>query len=345
MTDNVDRVVVVGASAGGVEASCRFVAGLPRDIEAPVLVVVHTSPTAPSALPGILARAGALEARHPEDGERLRNGVVYVAPPDHHLVLGEGAVRVTRGPRENGHRPAIDPLFRSAARSYGERAVGVVLSGVLDDGSAGIRVLKEAGGTAVVQDPDDAMYAPMPRNAMAAAAVDHVVAVADAGALVGKLVAELRGRSTREGSPVTDAPIERELTLTRMEQEDVSVGESLAPASHFSCPDCHGVLNEISEVGAVRYRCRVGHAWAPESLLAAQTEGLETALWMALRTLEEKASLARRLAERAIAGEARHSQARFERQAADAQEGADAIRALIARSSALTHARGEAAGA
>jgi two-component system chemotaxis response regulator CheB len=336
--------VVVGASAGGVEATSRFVHGLPADIEAAVLVVVHTSPSAPSALPGILSRAGEIEARHPADGEALRNGVVYVAPPDHHLLVLEGMVRLSRGPRENGHRPAIDPLFRSAARWFGNGAIGVVLSGVLDDGSAGIRVLKEAGGTAVVQDPADAQYAPMPANAIAATTVDHVVPVADAGALVAKLVAEL-GHHDLHGGAGMSAPVDRELTLTHVEQDDPEVGEGLAPASHFSCPDCHGVLNAITEGGSERYRCRVGHAWSSESLLAAQTEGLETALWMALRALEERASLARRLAKRAQGNAQPHSHGRFAQQADDAQNGADAIRDLLARSATLAQPVGDVAGA
>jgi two-component system chemotaxis response regulator CheB len=328
------RIVVVGASAGGVEATSQLVRSLPVDLAAPVLVTLHMSSNSPSALAAILDRAGPLPARQAVDGEELCDGVVLVARPDHHLLVEEGRVRVVRGPRENGHRPAIDPLFRSAARWYGARAVGVVLTGVLDDGSAGLRVLKQAGGVAVVQDPEDAMYDPMPRNALAATAVDHVVALADLGDLLAKVVSTLDERP--EGGSAVDEPrIARELSLTTMEVSDPAVGESVAPSSRFSCPDCAGVLNEIKEGDGVRFRCRVGHAWAPESLLAAQTEGLETALWMALRTLEEKVSLSRRLAARAEENGSRHSLARFTEQAEDAQRGADAIRDLLMRSGAL----------
>ena len=335
----MSQVIVVGASAGGVEAATQVIRRIPADVAAPILVVLHISSNAASALPDILQRAGELPAHHPVDYEPLRNGLVYVAPPDHHLLLGpEGTVRVVRGPRENGHRPAIDPLFRSAARYYGERAIGIVLSGALDDGAAGLRVLTDAGGTAIVQDPEDALYASMPEHALAFGEVRHVVPAGDMGPLVGKLVAELAGQQGEEQPMAEDRDrVDMELALTAL--EPVHEGDRLAPASHFSCPDCHGVLNEIAEGDEVRFRCRVGHAWSPESLLAALTDGLENALWMALRTLEEKASLARRLATRARDAETSHSQRRFEQQAADAQQGADAIRALIARASIVVPPR------
>lgn len=336
MGEDVRQVVVVGASAGGVEATTLLARGLPADLAAPVLVTVHISADAPSALPRILNRASGLPAKHPIDGEELRNGVLYVAPPDHHLLVERGRVRVVRGPRENGHRPAVDPLFRSAARHYGDHVVSVVLSGVLDDGSAGMRAVKQAAGIGCVQDPDDALYDSMPRNAMNAAPVDHVMPAADAGALVAKLVAELDTRP--QGDPtVHEAPIDVELTLTQLADAGIETAEGVGPSSPYSCPDCHGVLNEITELGAVRYRCRVGHAWSPESLLAAQTLGLEAALWMGLRALEEKASLARRLADRAHEVNAPTSERRFAEQADDAQQGADVIRALLARSGALGH--------
>jgi two-component system chemotaxis response regulator CheB len=336
---DVRQIVVVGASAGGVEATTELIRALPADLPAAVLMVVHISSNAPSALPGILSRRGALHAHHPRDGEALRNGVVYVAPPDHHLIVDGGRVRVVRGPRENGHRPAIDPLFRSAARHFGDHAVGVVLSGVLDDGSVGLRVIAEAGGVAVVQDPDDAMYDPMPRHALEAVETAHVAPLADIGSLLAKLVNELEVRplEVRPGvGPMDPDAMDVELSLTAMEVDDADQGESVAPASPFSCPDCHGVLNEIKDAAGVRFRCRVGHAWSPQSLLAAQTMNLETALWMALRTLEEKASLSRRLAGRAEGRGASHSERRFLEHAADAQQSADAIRALLAGSSILT---------
>jgi two-component system chemotaxis response regulator CheB len=183
-------VVVVGASAGGVEALRELVAGLSATLPATVLVVLHIPPHGGSALPAILSRSGPLPARHPGDREALAPGVVLVAPPDHHLVIDDGTVRTTRGPHHNGHRPAVDVLFRSAARAARERVVGVVLSGVLDDGTAGLEAIKKRGGLCVVQDPDDAGYPNMPENALAHVAVDHVVPARDMGRLLDRLCTE-----------------------------------------------------------------------------------------------------------------------------------------------------------
>src|SRR5438067_12132886 len=176
--------IVIGASAGGVDALQQLVAGLPADLPAAVFVVLHISPHGPSVLPRILSRAGPLRAAHPKDREAIRPGRVYVAPPDYHLLVSNGRVRVTRGPRENGHRPAVDALFRPAARSRGPRVVGAVLSGVLDDGTAGLLAVKQAGGLAVVQNPADALYSGMPQSALDNVAVDYTLPVADIPAVL-----------------------------------------------------------------------------------------------------------------------------------------------------------------
>jgi two-component system, chemotaxis family, protein-glutamate methylesterase/glutaminase len=181
-------LVVVGASAGGVEALQQFAAGLPADLPACVLVVLHVSPTSASVLPGILDRAGPLQATHAEDGSVLEHGRIYVAPPDSHLLVDETHVLLERGPPEHGHRPAVDPLFRSAARVFGERVVGVILSGALDDGALGLAAIKAGGGVTVAQDPEDAKYPSMPRNAIARAGADHVVAAGGMAELVARLV-------------------------------------------------------------------------------------------------------------------------------------------------------------
>jgi two-component system chemotaxis response regulator CheB len=184
------RIVVVGASAGGVEALITIARGLPSDLEAPVVVVLHRAPTSTSALPAILDRSGPLDARHAQDGEELAPGRIYVAPPDLHLLLEDGVVRLARGPREKGHRPAIDPLFRSAARAYGAGTIAVVLSGSRDDGAAGVAAVAERGGTVVVQDPTDAIYPSMPESAIAANHPEYVVPLAELAAIVARLAAE-----------------------------------------------------------------------------------------------------------------------------------------------------------
>jgi two-component system, chemotaxis family, protein-glutamate methylesterase/glutaminase len=282
-------VVVVGASAGGVEALRTLVAALPPDLPAAVLVVLHIPRGAPSALPAILDRAGPLPARRVIDGERLVYGRVYVAPADHHLLLVDGRIRLSRGPTENGHRPAVDPLFRSAARAYGPRVVGVVLSGSRDDGAAGAAAVAGQGGVVVVQDPAEALHPSMPEAVMRHTTVDHVLPAAK----IGPLLAELSGRTVTATDPVDDGLLNAEVEMA--ETMPVTTDQLGAPPSGFACPSCGGALFEIEKRPLPRFRCRVGHAWSPESLLAEQGEAVERALWVALRALEEKAALGSRL--------------------------------------------------
>jgi len=317
-------VVVVGASAGGVEALADLAASLPGDLPAAVFVVLHLPATGTSALPEILGRHGPLPAGHVRDGEPIQPGQIYVAPPDHHVLLRTGHVHVSRGPRENGHRPAIDPLFRSAAREYATRVVGVVLSGALDDGTGGLLAIKSRGGIAVVQDPTDALYPGMPGNALQHVEVDHVLPAAAMGELLVRLIADS-----------AEAPADPAPTGMRVEVEmegfslEAFEGDHPGRPSGFSCPDCHGVLWAIRDGGLERYRCRVGHAWSPESLLTQQSEALEAALWIALRSLEERAALARRLAEPARRRGHRITATRFEEQASEAQQAARLVRDLL----------------
>jgi two-component system, chemotaxis family, protein-glutamate methylesterase/glutaminase len=279
-------VVVVGASAGGVQALVELAQRLPGDLPAALLVVLHLGP-GKSALPEILSRAGPLPACHPADGEQLRPGRIYAAPPDQHMVLRDGRIKLLRGPRENGHRPAIDVLFRSAARTYGSRVVGLVLTGNLDDGTAGLLAVKRQGGIAMVQDPAEASYPSMPKSAMESVEVDHVLPVAGLAARLAQLA--------RTPAPTNGGQIGRE---PEMEEWLGQPGAEIGVPSGFTCPDCHGALWERPEGELVRYRCRTGHAFSPDSLAQAQEEGLEAALWAALRALEERISLARRIAKR-----------------------------------------------
>jgi two-component system chemotaxis response regulator CheB len=317
-------IVVVGASAGGVEALTDLAASLPSDLSAAVFVVLHLPATGTSALPEILRRHGPLPAAHVRDGEPIQPGRIYVAPPDHHVLVRTGHVHLSRGPRENGHRPAIDPLFRSAAREYAARVIGVVLSGALDDGTAGLLAIKSRGGIAVVQNPEDALYPGMPGNALEHAQVDHVLAAASMGTLLTRLLADLAE------PPADPAPIGMRVEV-EMEGFSMEAFEGNHPGrpSGFSCPDCHGVLWQIKDGGLERYRCRVGHAWSPEGLLTQQSEALEAALWVALRSLEERAALARRLAEPARRRGHAITATRFEEQAAEAQQAARLVRDLL----------------
>jgi two-component system chemotaxis response regulator CheB len=317
-------VVAIGASAGGVEALGRLVAQLPADLPAAVFVVLHVPPTGTSVLPRILARAGPLPAGHAVDGSRPEHGRIYVAPPDCHLLLEAELIRVVRGPRENGHRPAADPLLRTAARAYGARACGIVLSGSLDDGTAGLRTVKICGGATLVQDPQDALYPAMPRSAIKIVGPDHIL---DAEALGAAIAALARGDSVpsslprrRAAAAQSGAPAIRPET-----DEDAQPGRRAA----FSCPDCGGALWETDEGGLLHFRCRVGHAYSENGLLHGQAETIEAALWTALRALEERTALNRRLAGRLRDTGRAEVAARFEERANGTEADARFLRSVI----------------
>src|SRR5262245_33352120 len=315
-------IIVVGASAGGVEALMKLVRDLPADLPAAVFVVLHVAAAETSVLPRILERNSALPVKHAADGEPIVLGQVYVAPPDRHLLVHRDHVRVVRGPRENNHRPAVDPLFRSAALAYGPRVVGVVLSGSLDDGAAGLQAISRAGGAGIVQDPDEALYRGMPDNAIAADEPDYVLRLDEVPDVLVRLTQEA-AESVDEETP-DDA--ERETAYAEM---DFSTYE-LPPGerSLFSCPDCGGVLYELEDGGLLRYRCRIGHAYSAESLHSAQSEAIDVALGSALRALEERAVMSRRMARRL--GSGRGGFSRYTERADEADVHAALLRRVIA---------------
>lgn len=320
------RVVVIGASAGGVEALRTLVADLPADFPACILVTVHVPSTGMSALPAILSRTGALPAEHAREGSSLEPGRILVAPPDHHLIVLHDSVTLSHGPRENGHRPAVDVLFRSAARSHDGDVIAVVLSGALDDGAAGMVAVTRRGGTGIVQDFDDALHDSMPRAAQAAAGVAHIAPAKEMAALLGEL---LRGPRPSHPDPEPERLLDMETAMADLDSRAMHDHERPGRPSGFGCPDCHGALFEIEEGAMVRYRCRVGHAWSPESLIAQQGLALEGALWMALRGLEEKAALNQDLGDRAAASGHPLTASRFHTSAAETVGAAELVRSLI----------------
>ena len=320
------NLVVVGASAGGIEALQQLLGGLPPDLPAAVLVVLHVPSSGPSALAGILARASGLPVRAAGHGDELRPGTVTVAVPDQHLLVVDGRMALSRGARENGYRPAVDVLFRSAARAAGPRVVAVVLSGALDDGTAGMIAVRQRGGVGMAQDPADALYPSMPLHAIELGGADHVVPVAEMGKALGRLLAD---ELPDEDPP---APTELMTTETAMADFDVdSLNRDDRPGtpSGFGCPACGGALFAITEGGLERYRCRVGHAWSPEALVEEQSQALEGALWMALRGLEERAALSRRMGERARQRGHSHSEGTFRRRHDEAHAAAAVLRRLL----------------
>jgi two-component system, chemotaxis family, protein-glutamate methylesterase/glutaminase len=316
-----ERVFVIGASAGGVEALISLVQQLPADFSGSLFVVLHTTPGGLSALPTILSRNGRLTAVHPTDQTPIEPRHIYVAPPDFHLMLEPGKIRLMRGPRENGFRPAADVLFRTAALAYRERVVGIVLSGTLDDGTLGLQIIKSVGGTTIVQDPETAAFPGMPRNALEYVDVDHCLDIPDLADLIIGLAR----------SPVTAAaPAD---TILHNTGERSTTGETMRPHMEigvtFSCPECGGVMSEDRTGGITHYRCRVGHAYSENTLLTEQNGILEQALWTALRVLEERVRLCQRLIERSRERDNHLVLSRFQEQMTDAQEHAEAIRAVL----------------
>jgi two-component system chemotaxis response regulator CheB len=270
----------------------QLIGSLPGDFAASVLIVMHTSPDTPGTLPLLLGKH-ALPVAYAQDGDTLEHRRVYLAPPDQHLVLENGCVRVAHGPRENGFRPAVDPLFRSAATTHGSRVVGIVLSGGLDDGTSGLAIIKARGGIAIAQHPDDAEVVSMPLSAIRNVVVDHVVPVADMAPLLLRYAGEPAGgvATMKPESEKPDSAIRGENRLNE--------GRTKGPPSAFTCPECSGSLWELTPDGALRYECHVGHGYGPEALVEAKMAVLEPVLWTALRTLEENSALLRRMADRA----------------------------------------------
>ncbi|HLV78628.1 MAG TPA: chemotaxis protein CheB [Chthonomonadaceae bacterium] len=314
-------IIVIGASAGGVEALARLAQDLPSDMPAALFVVHHFPVDATSVLPNILNRAGPLRALHPKDREPIEPGHIYVAPPNRHTLLLRGSIHLVQGPRENGHRPAIDPIFRSAARVYGRRVIGVILTGTLDDGTAGLQFVKARGGLAVVQDPENALYSGMPLSAIEHVEVDYVVPLEEMGALLARLAAE---PAATEADAMGD-----EDAMTDMATPHTIIEHMPGKASFFTCPECHGALWELQEGDVLRFRCHVGHAFSSESLISKQTEALEAALWSALRALEESAALSRRMGRRAHERNHKRTAARFDAQARDAEAHASVLRKVL----------------
>lgn len=321
-------IIVIGASAGGVETLIQLVKIIPADIPAAIFIVVHISPHSVSLLPNILQRRTSMPVSHGKDGEEIKLGHIYIAPPDFHLLIKPEYVRLTHGPKENRHRPAVDPLFRSAAQGYKSRVIGVILSGSLDDGTAGLFAIKEQGGIVIVQDPEEAIYDGMPRSAIENVPVDYILSIA-------QISTELV-RLAHESAPIENHPVDPQLKMeadmAELDKEAVQSQERPGKESPYSCPECGGVLWELKNQNLLRFRCRTGHAFSSKSLLAEQSESLEQALWVALRALKEQSGLSRKLAERAKARNQPIVANRFAERAQEADSKADLIRRVLLES-------------
>ena len=307
-----DFVFVIGGSAGSIEAMRELLSLLPRDFPAPILVVIHTPTDAPGMMASVLQRDSRMPVLNASNDAPLLPAHVYVAPPNYHLLLKRGRMRLTNGPTENRYRPAVDPLFRSAAQTYGPDAVGIILSGYLDDGSLGLYRIKQAGGIAIVQDPEDALAPDMPRNASERVHPDFSVPIRELAPLMVRLAEQSKA-----------APKVAEMTHNPKSTDDPGT------PSVFTCPECHGTLWEIEEGGTLRFRCRVGHAFTADTMLHDQDLDVERALWAALRVLEENADLSTRLAARAQHKGFHQTEKRYMNRAEESGRNARVLRQLL----------------
>jgi two-component system chemotaxis response regulator CheB len=280
-------IIVIGTSAGGLEALDDLIGQFPTDIPAAIIIIQHMSPENTGA--ALLHRLGKYKAFQCElaaSQEKFVEGRIYIAPSDYHLLLRKGHFLVTKGARENRYRPAIDPLFRSAAVAYGSRVVGVILTGMLDDGTAGLTAIRKCGGVTVVQDPRSAAYPEMPQNALNNLKVDHCVPLSEMGALLDNLARERPG----ESKP-TPEDIKVEARIAERVLSDVEQVSGLGAQVPYNCPNCGGVLWQMDVSGTHRYRCHTGHSFTSAALLTSQTERIEETLWVSLRMFEERKNL------------------------------------------------------
>lgn len=290
------NIIVAGASAGGVTALVNLVKSLPANFNGSIFVVVHISSFSPSYLPDILSNAGSLEAIHPKNGEKIKPKMIYIAPPDHHMLVERGHIIVAKGPKENRFRPSIDALFRSAAYVYGSQVIGIVLSGLLDDGTSGLWSVKRLGGKCIIQLPEDAEFPSMPENVLKYVEVDYSVPVSQMGDILEKLIQERIDTKPN----VSD----KELKLLEMEvaiaTKDGAFEKGILDMgilTPFTCPECHGALVQLIEGKIIRFRCHTGHAYTISSLLAEVSEDVESTLWQAMRGLEEATMLLNKVAD------------------------------------------------
>jgi two-component system chemotaxis response regulator CheB len=320
------RLVVLGASAGGVTALLSLCARLPRGFPAPVLIVLHIGAN-PSVLPSLLAAHGNNPSVHAEDGQPLEDGILYVAPPDQHMLVVDGRIQLSHGPKEHHTRPAVDPLFRSAALAYGPAVIGVVVTGRLDDGTAGLQAIKDCGGLAVIQDPTDAEHPSMPTSALRSVAVDHCVPLSELAATLVRLVNE--PVPAEMAKPPRRDRLEREMSVFCGEGTGMETLNEIGKPSMFACPDCDGVLWELGDSSPPRYRCHTGHAFSLRSLEATQSDATEEALWGAIRALEQREGVLRKLAEHGRSIGAEQDARRSEAEADEAAQQAKRLHAMV----------------
>lgn len=327
------NIIVIGASAGGLEALKKIVQSLPPGMDASIFIVWHMSPDVRGIMPDILNKLNTIYAAHAIDREPIKPNRIYVAPPDHHLLIEEGWVRVTRGPKENHFRPAVDPLFRSAAYTYGNRVIGVILSGALDDGTAGLWRIKHNGGVAIVQEPADAEVPSMPENALREVEIDLCVPATDIAALLIKLSSE---EVTGDTAAMRDERTKIEIGIAAEENALQQGALNLGMLSPYTCPECHGVLSKIMEGGFVRYRCHTGHAYSADTLLVALTHNIEESLYSAIRGMDESILLLNHIGDHYAEANQPKLAALYFKKAKEASERSELVREAVQRHEQLS---------
>ncbi|GAB3343089.1 chemotaxis protein CheB [Larkinella ripae] len=328
-------IVVIGASAGGIYALKELVAGFPADFPASIFIVQHVSPHSPSLLPSILTHAGPMLARHPEDGEMVQPGQIYVAPPDHHLLIEYDQIIVKRGPKENRFRPSIDALFRSAAYRYGSRVIGIVLTGLLDDGTSGLWSINRMNGLCIIQTPEEAMFSSMPRSVLEYVAVDYSLSVAEMPALLQELVQQ----TAPELATLEETETERlELEINIAAQDNAfNLGVlEMGELTHLTCPECNGSLVSIKEGKIIRFRCHTGHAFTAHSLLSEVTKNVEDNLWKSVKSLEETVILLDQSAKVMAEGDNHTAAEQYFAKAEETRERSNVLRNFIFQQQPLT---------
>jgi two-component system chemotaxis response regulator CheB len=331
------NIIVIGASAGGFEAIKQLVATLPATLDATIFIVWHMSPDVTGILPQVLNRQKTIPATNAVDKEPIATNHIYVAPPDKHLLVEDGIVRVTRGPKENRFRPAVDPLFRSAAYTYGARVIGIILSGALDDGTAGLWTVKSWGGIAIVQEPAEAEVPSMPESALAAVEIDYRVSMAEMASLLVKLTAE----TVTEASEIEMEEQKKTAIETRIAAQNRALEQgilALGKLTPYACPDCHGVLSAIMDGHIIRYRCHTGHAHSADSLLTTITEKIEETLWSAIRSVEESIMLLNNLGDHYAEKNQPKLAAMYFKKAQEAESRAEIVRQTVFTHEQLTTA-------
>lgn len=329
------HIVVIGASSGGFEAIKKIIKDLPTNFRPPVFIVWHTGPDAQGVMPGVLNKITSIFADYALDNEEIKPNRIYVAPPDHHLLIDEGIIRLTHGPKENHFRPAVDPLFRSAAYSYGNRVIGIILSGALDDGTAGLSRIKNNGGITIIQNPDDAETRSMPESALRNVQIDYNAPVAEIAELLVKISSKGLFINTLLKDKITEIEVRSAIGDKVAARESFAMGELLP----FTCPECHGVLSKISDGGISHYRCHTGHAFSVDTLLNTLSEKVENDLYTALAGMDESLLLLNHIGDHLAENNESQMAALYFIKAKETEGHVDALRITIKNYERLNNAK------